>query len=84
MNLKTQLEQIISDTFLEEMIRIRQHLHRFPELSFQEHQTSLYIRKLLDSWGISYSFPWVETGILASITGGKPGPVIGGDACVRS
>jgi amidohydrolase len=76
MDMKTQLEQIISDTFLEEMIRIRQHLHRFPELSFQEHQTSLYIRNLLDSWGISYSFPWVKTGILASVSGGKPGPVI--------
>ena len=61
---------------MEEMIAIRRHLHRFPELSFQEHRTSSYIRNLLDEWGISYSFPWVETGILAWITGSRPGPAI--------
>jgi amidohydrolase len=76
MHLKTQLEQIISEPFMEEMIRIRRHLHRFPELSFQEHNTSAYIRELLDKWGISYSYPWVGTGILARIKGGSPGPVI--------
>ena len=31
---------------MEEMIRIRRHLHRFPELSFQEHNTSAFIREL--------------------------------------
>ena len=61
---------------MEEMIAIRRHLHRFPELSFQEHRTSSYIRNLLDEWRISYSFPWVETGILAWITGSRPGPAI--------
>jgi len=76
MDLKTQLGQIISEPFMEEMIRIRRHLHRYPELSFQEHDTSAYIRSLLDNWGISYSFPWVKTGILATIAGGEPGPVI--------
>jgi len=76
MNLKSQLDQLISGSFIEEMIRIRRHLHRFPELSFQEYETSKYIRGLLDSWEIQYTFPWVKTGILAWITGGKPGPVI--------
>ena len=69
MNLKSQLEQLISGSFMEEMIRIRRHLHRFPELSFQEHETSKYIRGLLDSWRIQYTFPWAGTGILAWING---------------
>ena len=48
-----------------------------PELSFGEKETSAYIRQLLDNWGISYSHPFVKTGILAQITGKNPdGPVI--------
>lgn len=76
MQLTTQIEQLVSGPLLKEVIGIRQHLHRHPELSFQETETSAYIRKLLDSWGISYQFPLVETGFLAWIRGEKKGPVI--------
>lgn len=67
------IHQLVDDAFLEEMIRIRRHLHRHPELSFQEHETSSYIRGLLERWGIEYRFPYVETGILALIRGKGPG-----------
>ena len=60
-----------SGKYLEEVIRIRRHLHQYPELSFRETKTSEYIRGLLDSWNVSYTFPFVENGILASIDGSK-------------
>lgn len=63
--------------FLQEIITIRRHLHQHPELSFSEENTSAYIRDLLDRWNVSYTFPFVKTGILASIKGPrKGGPVI--------
>jgi amidohydrolase len=62
-----------SDRFLEEVTTIRRHLHRNPERSFEEKNTSQYIRDLLDKWNISYAYPFVENGLLASIEGAKSG-----------
>ncbi len=76
MNVKDQLETLLSDSFLKDMIGIRRHLHQFPERSFKEHNTSAYIRRILDKWGIEYKFPFVETGILARIKGNHPGKCI--------
>jgi len=76
MKLKEQINQILSDQWMEEMVEIRRHLHQHPELSFQEHQTSATIRELLERWGVEYDYPFVETGIVARIQGDKPGPRI--------
>ena len=76
MQLTTHIEQLVSGPLLKEVIGIRRHLHSHPELSFQETETSAYIRTLLDTWGIPYKFPLVETGFLAWIKGKKKGPVI--------
>ncbi|MEN8204226.1 MAG: M20 family metallopeptidase [Bacteroidota bacterium] len=73
MSVKDQIETLLSDQLLSELTGIRRRLHQHPELSFEEHQTSAYIRKILDDWGIDYSFPFVKTGILARIRGDKPG-----------
>jgi amidohydrolase len=73
MELKEKIEQQLTDQLLNEMVQIRRFLHQFPELSFEEHKTSAYIRSLLDEWGIDYTFPIVKTGILARIKGDKPG-----------
>ena len=73
MNLKDQIGHILSDQFIDEIVAIRRQFHQYPELSFQEHRTSSTIRKLLDQWGVEYDFPFVETGIVASIKGENPG-----------
>ncbi|MEN8226513.1 MAG: M20 family metallopeptidase [Bacteroidota bacterium] len=73
MSIKDQIETMLSDQLLKELIEIRRHFHKFPERSFEEHKTSATIRKILDDWGIEYSFPIVETGILARIRGNNPG-----------
>lgn len=73
MNLKNKIETLLSDQLLKELTGIRQHLHQYPELSFEEHETSSYLRKILDDWKIEYKFPFVKTGILARIKGNHPG-----------
>jgi amidohydrolase len=69
MEIKEHINKLITPEFIHEIINIRRHLHRYPELSFGEHQTSAYIRKQLEQWGISYRFPIVDTGIVASVKG---------------
>ena len=73
MDFKALVSKQLTDSLMEEMDSVYRHLHMHPELSFQEHNTSAYIRDLLDSWGIEYRFPFVETGILAFIKGAGPG-----------
>ncbi|RWZ58767.1 amidohydrolase [Halobacillus fulvus] len=59
------------------VVEWRRHLHQYPELSFQEKQTSAWIAKKLHSLGV---FEVEENvggfGIVATLRG-KPGPVIG-------
>jgi amidohydrolase len=74
MDLKEHIKSLVTASFMDEMIAIRRHLHAHPELSFQENDTSSYLRWNLDKWGISYRFPIVGTGILATISGNGPGP----------
>ena len=49
-------------------VEFRRHLHRHPELSFEEVQTAQYIEKCLAEAGISHS-RIAETGVLAKIEG---------------
>lgn len=49
-------------------IEFRRHLHRHPELSFEEHATALFIREQLAAAGIACQ-PIAQTGVLAKIEG---------------
>lgn len=54
-----------------DIVGFRRHLHANPELSFQEYETSAFVKKQLDAIGI----PWqavADTGILASVSGKLP------------
>ncbi len=53
------------------LLTIRRHLHQYPELSFQEKNTALYIQKLLDENGIPFVAGVGGTGIVATIIGEK-------------
>lgn len=58
----------LSQEFKEDLIQIRRHLHQNPELSFQEYETSKFIKAKLDEWGIDYKSV-ADTGIIAEIKG---------------
>lgn len=55
----------------DEMVAIRRHLHRNPELSFQEHETTKFIIDKLNALDIPVDRP-LDTGCVGVIEGGKP------------
>lgn len=59
------------------LLSIRRHLHMHPELGFQEHKTSAFIRNKLASYGLDVQGPIAETGLFVDIVGEHPGPTIG-------
>lgn len=64
------------DVPVEELVRYRRHFHEHPELSFEEHETAAYIeRELLQAHFDQIRTGVGKTGILATLKGGKPGPV---------
>ncbi|KAL1293080.1 hypothetical protein HN51_053659 [Arachis hypogaea] len=53
------------------MVRIRRKIHEYPELLYEEFNTSEVIRTELDNLGISYKHPVAETGVIGYIGTGK-------------
>jgi len=66
----------LAQSYFEEIKSIREHLHMHPELSFKEVETSAYLKKTLENWGIKIDHEWVKTGFSVVIDSGKPGPTI--------
>ncbi|KAM7509631.1 hypothetical protein LguiA_020084 [Lonicera macranthoides] len=54
------------------MVSIRRRIHEYPELCFEEFETSKLIRTELDKMGIPYKYPVAITGIVGFIGTGKP------------
>jgi amidohydrolase len=64
------------DVPVDELVRYRRHFHAHPELSLQEHETAAFIERELRDCGFDDMRTGVGgTGILATLTGGRPGPV---------
>ncbi len=51
------------------------HFHKYPELSYEEYETTAKIKELLQAEGVEILPLPLETGVVAIIQGGKPGPV---------
>lgn len=54
---------------------VRRHLHRKPEIGFQEYETSAYIRAVLEDIGLNPSPAIAKTGLFVDIEGELPGPM---------
>ncbi len=63
--------------FLSYLSSVRRHLHRYPEVGFQEHATSHLVRTHLESHGLQVIGPVAKTGLYVDIKGDSPGPHIG-------
>ncbi len=66
-NLKNDI-QVLAKAFFSEIVDIRRHLHRNPELSFEEFETSAFVKQQLDELGISY-VSMADTGVVALVKG---------------
>lgn len=64
------------DNLYPEMVDIRRHLHQNPELSFQEYKTAQFIANFYDELGIPYKKEVGGNGVVATLTGAKPGKTI--------
>jgi amidohydrolase len=71
MDIKKQIQKLASDYF-SDVLEIRRHLHKNPELSFREYKTSAFIKEQLNDLGISFTDGYVNTGIVGKIEGKNP------------
>ena len=57
-------------------IKLRQHIHQYPELGNMEFKTSELVQKELKSYGIEVRNGYAKTGVIGVLKGAKPGPVM--------
>lgn len=69
-DLRNKIQQLAKQ-FHAEMVSIRHHLHAHPELSYQEFETSAYIRQQLTDMGIPFEVK-AKTGVIGLIRGKNP------------
>jgi len=70
--LKEQI-QALANTYFDEVIGLRRHIHAHPELSFHEVETGKFIAGKLKEWGIPHEHGVAENGVVGLIEGKKPG-----------
>jgi amidohydrolase len=58
----------LSAAYKDEFIKIRQHIHANPELSYEEFETSKFIQAKLTEWGIPFTL-MATTGVVGLIKG---------------
>ena len=61
---------------IDEVIELRRHFHRHPELSFGEHETSRQLGERLRQLGLELKPCPTETGVVALLDTGKPGKTV--------
>lgn len=66
----------IPNQLTEKLISIRRHLHEYPELSYEEFETTKAIKNWLEEANITIIDSNLETGVIAEISGNKNGPVV--------
>ena len=72
--MKTNIQQIIQEKSLaifEKVKTYREHMHKYPELSYQEFETMSFVSKTLTDIGISHKTGVGKTGVVAIIKNEK-------------
>jgi amidohydrolase len=70
-----QIEKRLDELF-PDMVGWRRHLHRHPELSFQEERTAAFVAGKLEAWGIEVRRGVGGHGLVAVLRGGRPGRTV--------
>ncbi len=66
----------LAEELKDELVAIRRHLHEHPELSFQEVQTSAFLKQKLEEAGIETRTDYADTGVVGILRGKRPAPVV--------
>jgi amidohydrolase len=64
------------EAYREQIVALRRHLHRYPELSGEEQATSETVQERLREHGIPLTSGYAATGVLGIIEGGRPGKTV--------
>ena len=70
------LTRQIAEKYRDRLTETLDRLHRMPELSRQEHETSRFIAGYLRELGIGITDIGQETGVVGILNGAKPGPCV--------
>lgn len=62
----------LAGKYFPEFVEVRHHLHAHPELSYQEFETSAFVKSKLSEWNIPFETK-ATTGVVGLITGNNPG-----------
>lgn len=65
-----------SGSVLDEVVELRRHFHRHPEVSFSEHETSRQLRERLRQLGLELKPCPTDTGVVALLDTGRPGRTV--------
>jgi amidohydrolase len=65
-----------SRSVIDEVIELRRHFHRHPEVSFGEHETSRQVGERLRQLGLELKPCPTDTGVVALLDTGKPGKTV--------
>ena len=65
-----------SRSVLDEVIEMRRHFHRHPEVSFAEHETTRQLRERMRQLGLELKQCPTDTGAVALLDTGKPGKTV--------
>ena len=65
-----------ADRWSGEATTLRRALHQHPELAFEERETAKRVAQFLERLAIPYRPGIAQTGIVAMLDGGKPGPTV--------
>ena len=71
------IDQIKSaaDDIFGRIVGLRRQIHRKPELAFEEHETAKLVAETLREFDLEVQTGVARTGIVATLQGGRPGPV---------
>lgn len=59
------------------LVNVRRHLHMHPEVGMEEHDTSRFIRRTLEAYGLDVHGPIAGTGLYVEIDGAGTGSTVG-------
>jgi len=65
-----------SKSVLDDVVDLRRHFHKHPEVSFSEHETTLYLKERLREMGLDLETCPTETGAVALLDTGRPGKTV--------
>nr|WP_238649789.1 amidohydrolase [Paenibacillus piscarius] len=70
------MERLAAEELLPDMVKWRRHLHRHPELSYQEKETSAYVAARLTELGIEIRRSGSGYGLTGVLKGGQSGSTV--------